>query len=262
MKSVKPEVSLICRPQLDTLEIGNYLDEIGADDRPQGIIDLDTRYDGEVLTEFAGRLCYKSYKAKINPNVTKVREDQTEYLNNILKSGHGSVMEHAFFVFLLKNVSRISTHELVRHRVGVSISQESGRYVRMTDIPMWIPDWAQNDYYLMHNIELYMRHTEKFQQWMEEHFDLDNLKSFDKKKAFTSFMRRFAPAGHASNMVWGSNLRTLRNVIEMRTSVHAEEEICLIFKQVYNIMKLEAPALFGDFHEDDKGQLIPTNHKV
>ena len=35
------------------------------------------------------------------------------------------------------------THELVRHRVGTSISQESLRFVRLDDLPFWFPDWAQ-----------------------------------------------------------------------------------------------------------------------
>jgi thymidylate synthase (FAD) len=263
MKSVKPSVKLIVRPQIDTLTLSDYLADIGADDRPAGIVDLNTRFDGEVLVEFAGRLCYRSFKPGLNVNVTKVREDNEVYLNNILSSKHGSVLESSYYVFILANVSRVLTHELVRHRVGVSFSQESGRFVRMTDIPMWIPEWAEKDEALMKNIELYMRHTETFQQWMEEHFDLDNPKAnFNKKKAMTSFMRRFAPFGHASNIVFGANIRSLRHTIEMRTSVHSEEEMRLVFKKIYDIMIQEAPVLFGDFVVNENGECVPKYSKV
>src|SRR3954453_21255676 len=52
-----------------------------------------------------------------------------EYLDNIKKQGHGSVLEHANYSLLLEGVSRSLTHELVRHRAGFAYSQLSQRYV-------------------------------------------------------------------------------------------------------------------------------------
>ena len=62
------------------------------------------------------------------PNRTK-NADAQKYIDNILKSGHGSVLEHAQYSFLLYGVGRDFTHELVRHRTGVAFSQVSQRYV-------------------------------------------------------------------------------------------------------------------------------------
>src|SRR5881394_649524 len=78
--------------------------------------------DGERLAEFAGRLCYMS---QANPAKRPTRE----YLENIKKQGHGSVLEHANYSILLEGVSRSLTHELVRHRAGFAYSQLSQRYV-------------------------------------------------------------------------------------------------------------------------------------
>src|SRR5687767_13597648 len=78
--------------------------------------------DGERLAEFAGRLCYMSQR---NPASRATRE----YLDNIKKQGHGSVLEHATYSLLLEGVSRSLTHELVRHRAGFAYSQLSQRYV-------------------------------------------------------------------------------------------------------------------------------------
>src|SRR5437868_3872093 len=78
--------------------------------------------DGERLAEFAGRLCYMSQH---NPAGRSTRE----YLENIKKQGHGSVLEHANYSLLLEGVSRSLTHELVRHRAGFAYSQLSQRYV-------------------------------------------------------------------------------------------------------------------------------------
>ena len=70
-----------------------------------------TSSDGERLAEFAGRLCYMSQG---NP----AGRTTAEYLDNILKQGHGSVFEHANYSLLLEGISRSCTHELVRHRAG------------------------------------------------------------------------------------------------------------------------------------------------
>lgn len=71
----------------------------------------------------AGRGCYQSYDV---PNSRTARPYQ--YIENIIRQKHGSVLEHASFTFLLENVSRAATHEIVRHR-HFSFSQESQRFV-------------------------------------------------------------------------------------------------------------------------------------
>ncbi len=86
--------------------------------------------NAEFLIELAGRSCYKSFGVGLNPNVTRIRENSKDYLTNVLEKGDGSILEHASVTFAFLNVSRIFTHELVRHRAGTAISQESLRYVR------------------------------------------------------------------------------------------------------------------------------------
>ena len=88
--------------------------------------------DGERLAEFAGRLCYMSQH---NPANRATRE----YLENIKKQGHGSVLEHANYSILLEGVSRSLTHELVRHRAGFAYSQLSQRYVDESEANFVIP---------------------------------------------------------------------------------------------------------------------------
>ena len=88
--------------------------------------------DGEHLAEFAGRLCYMSQR---NPAGRATRE----YLVNILKQGHGSVLEHANYSLLLEGISRSLTHELVRHRAGFAYSQLSQRYVDESQAAFVVP---------------------------------------------------------------------------------------------------------------------------
>src|SRR5271168_1529537 len=136
MHQTTPAVFLIARPSIDVEGMRGYLEDVGGEawlERRLAEADGEVR-GGETLVEFGGRACYRSWEPGLNPNVTKVRTDQREYFANILRSAHGSVMEHANYSFALRNVSRVLTHELVRHRAGSAFSQESLRYVRLADI--------------------------------------------------------------------------------------------------------------------------------
>src|ERR1700691_1685977 len=178
MRSVEPEVFLVARPQLDYGQLAAYLREVGGESwlerLDRGDLDDDPRgNDAQNLAEFAGKMCYRSWEPGLNPNVRRVRTDQTKYLQNILSMAHGSVLEHASFTFVLHNVSRVMTHELVRHRPGTAVSQESMRFVRLTDIPFWFPEWALADAELMKRAGSLLEQLEEFQLWMAGHFGLD-----------------------------------------------------------------------------------------
>lgn len=201
--------------------------------------------------------------AGLNANVTKIREDPEEYLGNILKSGHGSVLEHANYSFILHNVSRVLTHELVRHRAGVAVSQESLRFVRLTDLPFWFPDWAKADALLLERSMDLLSHMEDHQRWMAEHFNLDGEGvAFSTKKHLTSFMRRFAPEGVATGMLVTINVRALRHIIAMRTALGAEEEIRLVFDQVAEKALEAVPNLMQDYSPNENREWIPEFFKV
>jgi thymidylate synthase (FAD) len=239
--------------------IARYLESVGADD----FTAMRSFEEPEDLVEFAGRMCYRSWQPGLNPNIRVVRQDQGDYIDNILKSGHGSVLEHVTWTLVFKDVSRVLTHELVRHRPGVAISQESMRYVRLTDIPFWFPDWAQQDTVLWQEAQRILTELECFQGWMARHFGLDDPTSnFTHKKHMTSFMRRFAPEGVATSVTWTANVRTLRHVITERTSPGAEEEIRLVFGKVAELMTRESPMLFGDFKKTPEGAWVPEWRKV
>lgn len=261
MQYVKPQARLIAKPQVDWDEIRAFLnlaggldwfDRVAPDGEPQVP-------DAEGLAEFAGRACYKSWAPGLNKNVTRVRQDSTEYLQNVVSVMHGSVFEHLNFTFVFSDVSRIFTHELVRHKAGTAVSQESLRFVRLDELRVWFPDWAQADPELMERCLALIAQMEEHQRWMADRFGLDDEGvpfSFKKKK--TSFMRRFAPEGLGTVIVWTANIRAMRHVIEMRTDEHAEEEIRLVFHDVAMKMRDQVPALFADYTlRDVEGSTTP-----
>lgn len=244
MKFTEPKIYLLGETRLLEGEVQLYLDEVGAPEWK-----TDSGSDAEKVVEVMGRLCYRSWKPGLNPNVKKVREGNKEYLQHILGVGHGSVLEHGTVNFIFVDVSRVFTHELVRHRVGVAISQESLRFVRLSDLKLWMPSCLKNHERheeIMKKIVEVVEYLEKTQLELAELLKLDDMK-FEEKKVFTSAMRRVAPIGLATTIGWSVNLRTLRHVIEMRTAPTAEEEIRLVFGKVFEKVKNRYPNLFQDY---------------
>jgi thymidylate synthase (FAD) len=260
MDETTPSVHLIARPAVDLDGMRSYLEAVG------GSSWLDQRTadgapnDGEMLVEFAGRMCYRSWEPGLNRNVTRIRTDKDEYFGNLLRSLHGSVLEHANYSFVFHNVSRVFTHELVRHRAGSAFSQESLRYVRLTEIDFRVPPALEP---IRDQVISLVEHLEEFQVSAAEELGLDeDGLPFSVKKEITSALRRLAPIGLSTGIVWTANLRTLRHVIEMRTAPGAEEELRLVFDQVAEIMRAEAPGLFQDFSRTEDGSWVPEHRKV
>jgi thymidylate synthase (FAD) len=263
MRETAPSVFLIARPSVDVEGMRGYLEDVGGAswlERRLDEAEEASPNDGELLVEFGGRVCYRSWEPGLNPNVTRVRTDQREYFANVLRSGHGSVLEHANYSFALRNVSRVFTHELVRHRAGSAFSQESLRYVRLTDIGFRVPPALEP---VREQVLSIVEQLEDFQVTAAEALDLDGEGlPFHVKKEITSALRRLAPIGLSTDIVWTANVRTLRHVIEMRTAEGAEEELRLVFDRIAQIMQAEAPNLFQDFTRQDDGAWVPEHRKV
>lgn len=270
MKHQELTVELVAKPLIEYSGLKRWIEQQNGEEWFDRVVEnyVTDHDDAQIVVEAAGRRCYKSWAPGLNANVTKVREDSDAYLRNIINVGHGSVLEHAQFTFAIEGVSRVVTHELVRHRVGVAISQESLRYVRLTDIPFRIPDWIQQDGALLAEAESLLEHMERFQLLAAQRTGIDDPdRDFHYKKTVTSDMRRFAPIGLLTGLVWSANLRTLRQVIEARTDAGAEREIRELFHKIGLIMLTEAPSIFGDFEQvpvenSDVPAWVPGRSKV
>ncbi|MFA7219155.1 MAG: FAD-dependent thymidylate synthase [Synergistaceae bacterium] len=251
---VEPKVYKIAETKLDNDSVTAWLQDLGGEECLAHV----TGSDREKLIELCGRRCYKSYKEGLNPNVSRVRKDSESYHENIKKQRHGSVMEHASITFAFENVSRVVTHELVRHRAGAAYSQESLRYVRLTDINMYFPQifsefGQEKEDEARRLAKRAMEEAEKTQKDFMDIFKDEMESDFDVKKKLTSSFRRFAPIGLATGIIATFNFRALRHIIEMRTSRHAEEEIRLVVDQMVEFLVKDDNFSFGDYVGEDTG---------
>jgi thymidylate synthase (FAD) len=262
MHETSPTVFLIARPSIDLDGMRAYLEDVGGESwLARRVEDAEGALNGgELIVEFGGRACYRSWEPGLNANVTRVRTDQREYFANILRSAHGSVLEHANYSFAIRNVSRVFTHELVRHRAGSAFSQESLRYVRLTDIGFRVPPALEP---VRDQVLSIVERLEEFQLSAASELGIDEEGvPFHVKKEVTSALRRLAPIGLSTDIVWTANARTLRHVIEMRTADGAEEELRSVFDTIARTMQAEAPGLFQDFERQDDGSWVPEHRKV
>ena len=206
---------------------------------------------GERLAEFAGRICYMSQH---NP----ASRSTAEYLENIKKQGHGSVLEHAVYVLLIEGISRSCSHELVRHRAGFGYSQLSQRYVDESHAAFVIPpamlgDTALEDAWEREMADAqaaYVRAVEALTQryaWVTD--------KIHRRKLAREAARSFLPNATEVKIVVSGNARAWRTMLELRTSEGAELEIRRMAIACLRVLQREAPALFSDFEiyvADDK----------
>ncbi len=202
----------------------------------------DTRVPAQLIAEAAGRVCYMSFG--------KGRGTNEEYLGNILSSGHGSVLEHAVWNFIITGVSRTFTHELVRHRAGFGYSQLSQRYVDESVAEYVEPDCIADD------PELHTVWSEAVRQSHEAYCKLSDalLVKFEdepvktlRRKLARQAARSVLPNATETKIFVTANARALRHFIEMRTSEHAEVEIRKVAAKILRLLQADAPNLFGDY---------------
>ena len=240
MKHVTPRAIHVAQTELDRAGLAEYLTSVGAPswetDAPSG---------AEELVEVLGRMCYRSFAPGLNPNVTKVREGNADYLRNIEAHRHGSLFENATDTYILFNVSRVVTHQLVRHRAGTAWAQESGHYVRVEGIKSWMPPAITVNAEAAALYERTMEELERVQMEMARLLDVDNLPFHEKKRATTA-MRRLVPDGIATAIAMTGNHRAWRWTIQLRTERSNDEEIRLVMADVFRQQVVRYPNLYAD----------------
>lgn len=158
----QPKVYLVGRQIVDEAALERFLSLEGVT-----FWETDTDVAGEKLSEVAGRLCYMSF-SKPRPGGNKA------YIDHILESGHGSVLEHAVFNLIISGVSRSFTHELIRHRAGFGYSQLSQRFVDESQCSFVLPPL----YEIMVEADRVVKEIESFNDHCLSQQDWDSIKPY------------------------------------------------------------------------------------
>jgi len=207
--------------------------------------------EGGIVIEMAARSCYRSFDLKQNENLTRIREKHDDYMLNIVEQEHGSCFAHAHITIAFCNVSRVFTHEMVRHAIGNAFSQESGRFVPLKNFVMRFPlilaKYKDKLARKMQEVDELLTEIYDEEMYGDGHQSADILKKrpFSWTKEFQSALRRFAPTVN-TNIVVTFNWRSFRWFVSQRSAEGVEEEMREIAVMAFDLVKEECPDMFLD----------------
>lgn len=192
---------------------------------------------GELLPEVAGRLCYMSYG--------KGRKSNKEYLDNIIKQQHFSVLEHANWGFIITGISRACTHEFVRHR-HFSYSQLSQRYVDHSEAKIVVPrDIEETSLGMMlesfsqEGRDLYLQAVTELER------DVETMSVIEKKR-IRGIARAFLTEATETKIMVTGNARAWREFIQKRNTTFADAEIRAVAQEILRQLLISAENVFND----------------
>jgi len=253
---IHPGVQMIAKPAVCPNGLADFLQGFGSDaELTDALRDPCKLPPAASLCKTAGQLCYMSFGKRRTPN-----SEAHRYFANIRSSGHGSVLEHASFSFLLYGISRSVTHELVRHRAGFAFSQVSQRYVsgkvlRFVERPEF---QASHDLHKAFEERIdavaiqYHRLQESLQHLQEEgDARLEGHSGTERRKHVQQAARALLPNETEAPIVVTANVRAWRHFIEARASEHADVEIRLVAVSVLRCLRAAEPILFDDYVETE-----------
>ena len=231
----EPKVYLVGRQVVDPQAVAEFLSD------HEVTWQTDTEVGAEALAEMAGRVCYMSYG--------KGRKTNKEFVGHIVDVGHGSVLEHAVWSFLIVGVSRSFTHELIRHR-HFSYSQLSQRYVNESDSNFIEPEVIAGDPELhqvwVEAVDATRRAYDRLVEGLQRHYASVPEATLRRKLARQA-ARSVLPNATETKIFVTGNARALRHFIELRGSEHADVEIRKVAIEMLKILQVQAPNLFADY---------------
>ena len=245
-------VVMLARPQTNVAGLEGFLEGFDPDLGFPGYVNDPTELpDSSQLCKTAGQLCYASFGPRRTTN-----DNAAAYFERLTSAGHGSVLEHASFSFLLYGISRSVTHELVRHRAGAGFSQISQRYVsgsvlRFVERPEYGEDEALHRLFEDRADRAAAEYAVMADGLLDRQEGGAAMLSADYKtdarKKVQQTARSLLPNETEAPMVFTGNVRALRHIIEMRADAHAESEIRNLALRLFLCLHRSDPILFGDY---------------
>jgi thymidylate synthase (FAD) len=211
----------------------------------------------ERVVEIAGRTCYLSFA---NPS----GKSTSDYIENLIRQGHESVLEHVTWTFVLVGVSRAFTHQMVRHRIGFAYSQLSQQYVDHRSIRFVVPSE------LLANPELLPQWKKTVLAQREGYVDLiealhsapTRLSSRERVRSMRSAARSILPNCVEAVIAITGNARAWRHFLEIRGSTEGDIEMRRVCALLLSTLRGEAPSIFFDFVQDTLADGWPMVRKI
>ena len=151
-------------------------------------------------------------------------------LTRLISSGHLSPFEHASFTFAIEGISRVTSHQLVRHRMA-SYTQRSQRYVSVKDFNYITPAAisAKPDLAARYQEMVRAAHS-LYLEMLDAGIPAEDA-------------RYVLPQAAETKLVMTMNARELIHVCSLRLCLRAQWEIVELFEKVKAEVQKVAPRL-------------------
>lgn len=180
----------------------------------------------------AATVCYADVYDFTEFNKVPNDDQKKKLLECIIKSGHHSVLEHVSFTFGIDGVSRVLSHQLVRHRIA-SYSQRSQRYCEEKfEFNYVIPD-SISETPMVRQYESLIKAIHSFYEEMIRN-------GIPKEDA-----RYILPNSWATKLVFTINARSLLNFLELRLCNRAQTEIRELAIKIKELTSNVAPIIMS-----------------
>lgn len=186
----------------------------------------------ERTVAMAARLCYSAVGAADLAQTMSVQQVE-QLVTKIVALGHFSTLEHVNFTFAVEGVSRVLTHQLVRHRIA-SYSQQSQRYVKEHDFEYIVPPSIQGNVAAQQCYEQLMRTIRT---------TYDQLVSLGVHQEDARYCLANATE---TKIVITMNARALLHFFELRCCSRAQWEIRRLAEAMLSAVRKVAPLLFAN----------------
>jgi len=157
-----------------------------------------------------------------------------EFIQRLIQAGHESVLEHASFTFYIDNISRVCSHQLVRHRIA-SYSQRSQRYGK-----------GSFDFVIPESIAKSERLFERYLGFADvsayTYYDLcsEGVPPEDARYVLVQ--------GVTTGLIVTMNVRELRHFFNLRLSPDAHWEIRKLARLMLEEVMKVSPSFFEDIY--------------
>jgi thymidylate synthase (FAD) len=209
----------------------------------------------------AARTCYQS-QDKASP------ANDLALVKNIIKRGHGAMLEFADLTVQFNNCSRGFTHEMVRHR-PCSYAQESTRYVNESNLLVVVPPHKDENEEIIHypifssEKETASYSVTSLKNWIE--MNESAYQSLIKAGWKPEDARTILPTNTKSQIVVKTNVREWRHILSLRCDMFAHWEIRAVMLKLLKWCQENIPVIFDDFHFFDNGRyarMIPSKEQI
>jgi thymidylate synthase (FAD) len=195
------------------------------------VIIVEPPKDIEKKIAVAAKMCYSA--STLSELSRKILDsDQKAFIKKIVAIGHHSVLEHVNLSFAVEGISRVLTHQLVRHRIA-SYSQQSQRYVRLDDT---------FEYITPESIRLSRRLSMKYHNLMDQIHDM--YKDYLDEGIPAEDARYILPNATETKIFVTMNLRTLLHFFNVRCCNRAQWEIRAMAIEMLKQCKKLSPIIF------------------